>query len=220
MEPDAATRARTDRSQPHGAAASLARSASTIARALATHRNHAGRMNANPTQPTVAEFMTPDPIGADAGLALVDANERMYLHGIRHLVVHNGSEVSGVLSTRDVAIALSLAADPDKLTLRDAMAADPYTCTPETPLVDVVLEMEKHRFGSAIVVRGDELVGIFTTTDALRAVRALVTGKPAQPAAAPVERDEGDHAARAARRVRLGRLRQIDGTWFLGHRLA
>jgi hypothetical protein len=35
------------------------------------------------------------------------------------------------------------------------------------------------------VVHEDEVVGVFTTTDALRAVRALATGEPAAPAVKP-----------------------------------
>lgn len=175
-------------------------------------------MNAN--QPTVAQFMTDDPIGADRGLSLVDANERMYLNNIRHLVVHNGSHVAGVLSTRDVALALSMARDPDKLTVADAMVREPYTCVPTTPLAEVVLEMEKHRYGCAIVTEGDELVGVFTTTDALRAVRTLLAGHPVEAATKPTHTTaEPHHTQHPDRHIRMGRLKPIEGTYFLGHRI-
>lgn len=172
-----------------------------------------------PHHPTVGQFMTNEPVGADVSLPLLDANERMFMNNIRHLVIHNGSEVSGILSTRDVALALSMATDPKKITAGDAMIREPYTCSPDTPLAEVVEEMEKHRYGCAIVTDGDDLVGIFTTTDALRAVRALIAGHPV--AAATIPRPaEPHHPIHTPRRVRLGRLKPLEGTHFLGHRIA
>lgn len=171
-------------------------------------------------QPTVAQFMTDQPIGADRGLSLTDANERMYLNNVRHLVVVDGGNVVGVLSTRDITLALSMAGKRSELTVYDAMVREPYTCSPGTPLAEVVLEMEKHRYGCAIVVEGDELVGVFTTTDALRAVRALIAGHSVEPATKPTHNNaEPHHANHAERHIRLGRLRPMEGTYFLGHRV-
>lgn len=174
----------------------------------------------NVDQPTVARFMTVAPVSADQGLRLVDANERMFLNNIRHLVVHDGGHVVGVLSTRDVALALSLAKEPASLTVRDAMVEAPYTCAPNTPLADVVLEMEKHRYGCAIVVDGPELLGIFTTTDALRAVRALITCHEVEPVTKPTHSGADDeHTTHVGRRVRVRRIASLEGTYLLGHRV-
>ena len=169
-------------------------------------------------QPTVAQFMTDEPIGVDRGLPLSDANERMFINNIRHLVVVDRDHVIGVLSTRDVAVALSMASNPAKLTVFDAMVREPYVCAPGTRLSEVVFEMEKHRYGCAIVVEGDELIGVFTTTDALRAVRALIEGRSVEPAKPPHANAEHP-AVHAERRVRLGKLKPIEGTYFLGHRV-
>jgi acetoin utilization protein AcuB len=171
----------------------------------------------NAIQPTVAQFMTDEPIGADKGLSLADANERMYINNIRHLVVVDGNHVVGVLSTRDVALALSMAKEPGKLTVFHAMVREPYTCSPGTPLAEVAQEMEKHRYGCAIVSEGDELVGVFTTTDALRAVRALIAGRSVEPAAKPNATPH--HTEHAERKIRIGKLKPIEGTYFLGHRV-
>jgi acetoin utilization protein AcuB len=135
---------------------------------------------------TVAQYMTAMPASADEGLLLADAEERMGLDNIRHLIVLSGSHVTGVLSNRDISVALaSPGADRKKMIVRDAMSEQPYVCTPTTPLHEVAHAMEAHRWGCAIVVDGDEVVGIFTTTDALRALRAMLTGKPAEPAVKP-----------------------------------
>ena len=138
------------------------------------------------TEPTVAQFMTHTPASADEELRLADAQERMFIDNIRHLVVHRGGQVTGVLSTRDVTLALSLpGVDAKALTVRDAMSPHPYVCPPNAPISEVAHEMERHRYGSALVVEGEEVVGMFTTTDALRALRQLATGKPAEPAVRP-----------------------------------
>ena len=136
--------------------------------------------------PTVAEFMTQLPATVAPDLSLADAQERMYVNNIRHLVVARDGQVVGVITNRDIAVAASLEPiDPQKTSVAAAMVSTPYTCDPGTPLVDVALQMEAHRYGCAIVVQAGEAVGLFTTTDALRAVRALITGVNVEPATKP-----------------------------------
>lgn len=138
------------------------------------------------TQPTIAQYMTAEPATADRGLLLSDAQQRMEMDNIRHLVVLEDGHLVGVLSTRDVAIALGVpGADAKKLTVGDAMSGQPYVCGATTPIADAALAMEQHRYGCALVVDGDEVLGVFTTTDALRALRALATGRPAEAAIKP-----------------------------------
>ncbi len=132
-------------------------------------------------EPTVGQYMTAEPATADAGLRLSDAQERMGLDNIRHLVVLYAGQVAGMLSSRDIAMALSMpGSNREKLLVQDAMADQPYVCTSNTPISEVAREMEANRYGAAIVVDGDEVVGVFTTTDALRALRELATGQRAE----------------------------------------
>lgn len=139
-----------------------------------------------PTEPTVAQFMTEMPATADEGLRLADAQERMFIDHIRHLVVTKDGHATGILSSRDAAMALSLkGVDAKTLTVGDAMSRSPYACAPTTPISEVAHTMEAHRWGCALVTEGDEVIGVFTTTDALRALRQFATGKPAEPAAKP-----------------------------------
>jgi acetoin utilization protein AcuB len=159
------------------------------------------------TEPTVAQFMTHTPASADAGLRLVDAQERMFMDNIRHLVVQSDGQMIGVLSSRDVALALA-GPDPKKAIVRDAMSAHPYVCAPTSPISAVAHEMEAHRYGCAIVIEGDEVIGMFTTTDALRALRQLATGKLADPAVHPAHLPT--HEPAHARPFRLRRHRPID----------
>jgi acetoin utilization protein AcuB len=160
-------------------------------------------------EPTVAQFMTSEPATADEGLLLTDAQERMLMDNIRHLVVRNGNTVSGMLSSRDIAVALSLPGiDTKKLTVADAMSPCPFVCGPHAKLSAVAHEMEAHRYGAAIVAEDDEVVGVFTTTDALRALREIVTGQPAEPAVKPTHLPPETPAH--ARPYRLRRHSPID----------
>ncbi len=56
----------------------------------------------------------------------------------------------------------------------DFILGVPYTVSPDAPLRDVARTMAEQKFGSAVVVDGDEVTGVFTTTDALRALAAVL----------------------------------------------
>jgi acetoin utilization protein AcuB len=155
-------------------------------------------------EPTVGQYMTRAPVTVDEGLLLADAAERMAIDNIRHLVVLDALEhVTGVLSAGDVSVALSLpGASAERLRVRDAMSDNPFVCGPAVPIGDVALAMEAHRWGCAIVLEGDEVVGVFTNTDALRALRELATGMVAAPAIHPTHLPPLGRTA-PARRLRM-----------------
>jgi len=48
------------------------------------------------------------------------------------------------------------------------MTQEAYTVSKDTPLFAVLEEMLEHKYGSAIVVEGVKIVGIFTTHDSLK----------------------------------------------------
>src|SRR5690606_4384927 len=92
----------------------------------------------------------------------------------------------GLLSTRDIAaVAAMRALDPDRATVESAMATVPFTCADHSPLLAVVERMEADRLGSAVVTRDEKPIGIFTTTDALRALRSQLLGHPVEQLSPP-----------------------------------
>lgn len=128
------------------------------------------------TIPTIRHFMTaaPETIGADLNLA--QARDRMFQLGARHLPVLEGGELVGILSDRDIALVDAVFGDLSKLQVRQAMTAQPFTCGPEAHLHAVAAEMASHKYGTAIVVDRDHpghVLGLFTTTDALRALAQI-----------------------------------------------
>lgn len=130
--------------------------------------------------------MTEKPCTVDAGLSIADAQQRMSQNNIRHLLVVSGDRLVGVVSSRDLAVVAGMPdVSPDKTEVTVAMRPSVYVCDVGTPLESVALDMEMHRYGCAVVVDDGHATGIFTTTDALRALRELATGEPAEPAAPP-----------------------------------
>jgi acetoin utilization protein AcuB len=107
--------------------------------------------------------------------SLAHARSLMQEHDIRHLPVLRGRQLVGMLTDRDVQL-VALLDDIDRrlVTVSDAMATSVYSVAPETPLEDVAVEMANRKCGSAVVMRGQEVVGIFTTVDACRVLASLL----------------------------------------------
>ena len=63
---------------------------------------------------------------------------------------------------------------PHKVHVADAMAQKPYAVHPDLPLDEVVSEMASHKYGAAVVLQNDHVVGIFTTVDVCIALADLL----------------------------------------------
>jgi acetoin utilization protein AcuB len=58
--------------------------------------------------------------------------------------------------------------------VEEAMTAQPFTVPPDAALEDVARAMAEQKYGSAVVVDKGAVVGLFTTTDALRALSSML----------------------------------------------
>lgn len=159
--------------------------------------------------PTLSEFITRQLCTVESDLSLDDAQQRMALNGIRHLAVLDGTTISGVISSRDLGLAAGVpGVDPAKTPVSTAVTGPALHVPLNTPLADVCAIMEGQRAGSVVVTERREAIGIFTTTDALRALRQLLTGQPAARLHPPTHTEHntaGDpqHAGRATARESL-----------------
>ncbi len=127
----------------------------------------------------VSELMTPAPYTVGPDDTLTDVWTRMLNKGIHHVPVCEGEHVVGILSARDLAMALG-AVDPDLLetgyvppsdkTVTSLMTEDVVGVTMEAPLEQAVRLFAKGRFHALPVLSGTRLVGIITTTDFMRAL--------------------------------------------------
>jgi acetoin utilization protein AcuB len=125
---------------------------------------------------TVAGHMSASPhtIGKDQPLAV--AHKMMRQYRIRHLPVLDRGIVVGVLSQRDLYFIESLGnVDPEEVSVEEAMSQPPYVVDSETPIEQVVREMAKHKYGCAVVADKAEVIGLFTTVDALVLLRNVLT---------------------------------------------
>lgn len=120
----------------------------------------------------VEEFTTPDPITAIETTSIEALIFLMKENGVRHLPILRGSKVVGIVSDRDVKVASGLnAREKMMIEARDIMATDPVTVNSVTSLEEVAFQMSNSKIGSVIVNDDDDqLLGIFTVTDALNAL--------------------------------------------------
>lgn len=125
--------------------------------------------------PQVQKYMTyvPKTIGFDQTLA--QARDVMRSLNARHLPVLNGGKLVGLLSDRDISLVMQFNdVNPETLMVEEAYTPDPYFTAPTTPLSDVVAHMAEKKFGCAIIVDNGKVVGIFTETDAYKALAELL----------------------------------------------
>jgi len=117
----------------------------------------------------IADFMTPIPHTVGSEQTITFAQQLMQKYGIRHLPVLHGGELYGIVSDRDLGMIAGLnEVNPDATTVEEAMTQEAYTVSKDTPLFSVLEEMLEHKYGSAVVVEGIKIVGIFTTHDSLK----------------------------------------------------
>lgn len=125
--------------------------------------------------PTLEKYMTPAPFTVDVSTTLAECQRVMAEHRVRHLPVLKGVQLAGIVSDRDLTLIETLqGADPRVLVAGDAMTASPYQVSPRALLDEVVSEMAERKYGSAVVVDNDKVVGIFTAVDALSAFAHLL----------------------------------------------
>lgn len=125
--------------------------------------------------PSIAAFMTRSPVVVERSTTMARALRTMDEHGFRHLPVVEGGRLVGCVSERELQVVENMGGvDSALCTVGDFILGPPYTVSPDVPLREVARAMAEHKYGSAVVVEGGEVVGVFTTTDALRALSSVL----------------------------------------------
>jgi acetoin utilization protein AcuB len=127
----------------------------------------------------VKNRMTADPVAVAPGDSLAHALRLTREHRIRHLPVVEGGELAGILSDRDIRLAMPsplTVADADRAaflertTVAEMMTRDVITAGPFDTVEDAARELCRHRIGALPVVDAHgRLLGMVTETDVLRA---------------------------------------------------
>jgi acetoin utilization protein AcuB len=125
--------------------------------------------------PTVGDFMTKSPVVVERSTTMARALRTMDEQGFRHLPVVEGGRLVGCVSERELKIVENMGGvDSALCVVGDFILGPPYSVAPDASLRDVARVMAEKKYGSAVVVEGDRVVGVFTTTDALRALAAVL----------------------------------------------
>ena len=113
--------------------------------------------------------MTRQPWTIERSATLNAAHQLMRHHAIRHLPVMDGGKLVGIVSERDLHLIETLPdADPDEVTVDDAMTETVYVAAPTEDVSVVVDRMAAAKLGSAVVMQDQRVEGIFTSIDALQ----------------------------------------------------
>jgi acetoin utilization protein AcuB len=143
----------------------------------------------------VQNHMTPvvHTIGKQASLS--EARRAMNDRRIRHLPVMHRGDLIGIVSLRDIELLETLDdVDSDTVMVEEAMSTDVFVVGPSASLASVARTMASRKLGSALVTGGGQVLGIFTTVDALRALAWALAGEDLAP------RRRGGQRAVAAKR--------------------
>ena len=119
--------------------------------------------------PLIESIMTPSPLSVEKEISVEEAQRIMMDHKIRHLPVVEQNRAVGILSDRDIALALLVNHGMETATtlkVGDICTLDAFSVNVGDKLDDIAFTMAEKQIGSALVVDGEKLVGIFTATDA------------------------------------------------------
>ena len=127
-------------------------------------------------QTAVEEFTSPSPMTAPITADLETLSGMMKEFGIRHIPIVDKNQIVGLVSDRDIKVALGLNREIKKMIrAEDIMSMDPISVDSTATLDEVAYVMSENKIGSVLVNdEAGELVGIFTSTDALNALIEIV----------------------------------------------
>jgi acetoin utilization protein AcuB len=127
------------------------------------------------TDLTIAGFMTKSPVLVERTTTMARALRTMDEQGFRHLPVVDGGHLVGCVSERELKIVENMrGVDSAMCIVGDFVLGPPYSVAPDALLRDVARTMAEKKYGSAVVVERETVVGLFTTTDALRALAGIL----------------------------------------------
>lgn len=121
------------------------------------------------------DFMTPSPHSIEPHENLLKARDRMRDHGCRHLPVLVQGRVVGVISERDILSAYPTSnSDLTRISVGETMMEEVFKLEQGDLVSDACKLMLKHKLGSIVVMEQSKLVGIFTDSDALKALLTII----------------------------------------------
>lgn len=124
------------------------------------------------------EAMSTFPFFLDASASLDAARAMFEDHGIRHLPIKESGRLLGLVTPHELELASRISPPPTvgEICRREVLTVDVFLS-----LAAVLEAMVENRADCALVLKHDQLVGIFTTTDACRLLAQMLTGEEPEP---------------------------------------
>lgn len=130
--------------------------------------------------PTISRWMSTRLVVIDADASIIEAIHMMKENNIRRLPVVSKGKVTGVLTEKmlkDYTPSKATSLDTwevhyllSKTPVSEAMNPTPHRISPDTDLADAAKLLHDRKLNGVLVMEGEALVGLFTTTDALQAL--------------------------------------------------
>jgi acetoin utilization protein AcuB len=131
--------------------------------------------------------MTPSVTTASPDTTLADALATVRAHRIRHIPVLRAGRLVGIVTDRDLRLAMPPVWAPDREELTEAlrtrrveevMTPNVVTIGADTPIEEAARQMLTNRIGCLPVMEDGALVGILTKSDVVEAFTELFCGAP------------------------------------------
>ncbi|HVG59729.1 MAG TPA: CBS domain-containing protein [Hyalangium sp.] len=127
---------------------------------------------------TVGELMTREVVTLEEDAAIIQVDDLLKRHHIRHVPVVHGRKLVGMVSHRDLIRALArqpIEAGSLPISVREVMTREVETVEPHVSAREAIEKLLDHRFGCLPVVDAQgELVGIVTESDFMRLALRLL----------------------------------------------
>jgi len=130
--------------------------------------------------PTVSRWMSTRLVVIDADASIIEAIHLMKENNIRRLPVVSKGKIAGVLTEKmlkDYTPSVATSLDTwevhyllSKTPVSEAMNPTPHRITPDTDIAEAAKLLHDRKLNGVLVMEGETLVGLFTTTDALQAL--------------------------------------------------
>ena len=131
----------------------------------------------------IRQFMTESPHAIGQDQTLKFAHDRMQQFGLRAIPVLDGGVLVGVVSERDIALVGAVSPSQlETILVEEAMAAETYAVAAADDIAAVTAHMVQHKYANAVVMEHNKVIGMFTSSDALRLLSGLLaqTGRAAE----------------------------------------
>ena len=136
----------------------------------------------DPRRIPISQYMSPATHFSSPSESVSAAYAKMREHHIRHLPVVEDGRLVGLVFKSDLSLLEFLPTGrAEDIPVSRLMIREVYTVDGDEALDVAARHMSRNKYGSAIVVDQGKVVGVFTNTDALRALSDALTASLPSP---------------------------------------